>query len=217
MSIAHLFGAVVGAAHAAIEALTALLTPVAGSLAAALAIILFTLLVRLAISPLTYLQARAGRRRAALAPHLAKLRAKHRDDPAKLAEQTLALHRENGVSPFAGLLPGLVQAPFFMVMYRVAWHAPAGAVLGVPLTAHLAAGLPVFAVLLVVAALLAWLSARRMRELPDQPAVLRLLPWLTVLTVGWLPLAGSLYLVTSTAWTAFESAIWRRPVLTGNS
>jgi YidC/Oxa1 family membrane protein insertase len=33
-----------------------------------------------------------------------------------------------------------------------------------------------------------------------------------VLTVGWLPLAGALYLITSTAFTVFEQAFWRRPV-----
>jgi YidC/Oxa1 family membrane protein insertase len=47
--------------------------------------------------------------------------------------------------------------------------------------------------------------------------LLRYLPYLTVLTVAWLPLAGALYLVTSTTWTAIEQAFWRRPVLTGNS
>jgi YidC/Oxa1 family membrane protein insertase len=28
--------------------------------------------------------------------------------------------------------------------------------------------------------------------------------------VAYLPLAGAIYLVTSTAWTAVEQAIWRR-------
>jgi YidC/Oxa1 family membrane protein insertase len=46
---------------------------------------------------------------------------------------------------------------------------------------------------------------------------LRVVPFLTVLTVAWLPLAGALYLVTSTSWTAAEQAFYRRPVLTGNS
>jgi YidC/Oxa1 family membrane protein insertase len=216
MSISGVFGAVVGAAHSAIEGLAALLTPAAGSLAVALAIVLFTLLVRLSISPLTYVQVRGERRRATLAPHLEKLRAKHRDDPAALATATMALHREHGISPFAGLVPGLVQAPFFMVMYRVAAQAPAGTVFGVPLTAHVVAGLPVFAVLLVAAIALAWWSSRRARGLTGPAALMRCLPYATVLMVAWLPLAGALYLVTSTAWTALEHAVWRRPVRTGN-
>jgi YidC/Oxa1 family membrane protein insertase len=211
MSIFRVFGALVHAAHSAIVGLASLLTPLTGSISVALAIVLFTLIVRLAITPLTYLQIRSGRRREALAPELAALREKHAKDPATLATETLALHRANGIGPFAGLVPGLVQAPFFMVMYRVAYHAPAGALFGVPLSAHLAAGLPIFAVLLAVALVVAWRSSRRLT------AFLRLLPFLTVLTVAWLPLAGALYLVTSTTFTAFEQAFWRRPVLTGNS
>lgn len=211
MSIFQVFGAVVGAAHRAIEGLTSLLNPLAGGFSVALAIVLFTLLVRLAISPLTYLQIRSGRRRQALDPQLASLREKHAGDPSTLATETLALHRANGISPFAGLLPGLIQWPFFMVMYRVAYHAPAGALFGVPLGAHLAAGWPVFAVLLVIAGVVAWLSSRRLTSF------LRVVPFLTVLTVAWLPLAGALYLVTSTSWTAAEQAFYRRPVLTGNS
>jgi YidC/Oxa1 family membrane protein insertase len=205
MSIFQVFGAVVGAAHSAIEGLVSLGLPVA------LAIVVFTVLVRLAISPLTYFQIRSGRRREALTPALAALREKHAGDPSALATETLALHRAHGISPFAGLLPGLLQWPFFMVMYRVAYHAPAGALFGVPLSAHLARGLPVFAVLLLIAGVVAWMSSRRLTSF------LRVMPFLTVLTVAWLPLAGALYLVTSTTWTAFEQAFWRRPVLTGNS
>lgn len=211
MSILHAFGAVVGAAHSAIVALAAALAPLAGDLSVALAIVVFTLLVRLAISPLTYLQVRSARRREALAPELAALREKHSGDQAALAAATLAVHRANGISPFAGLLPGLLQWPFFMVMYRVAYRAPAGAVFGVPLSAHVAAGWPVFVVLLVLAGLVAWYSSRRLTSF------LRVMPFLTVATVAWLPLAGSLYLVTSTAFTAFEQAFWQRTVLTGNS
>lgn len=204
----------ISAAHAAIAFLTDLLTPVAGGLAAAAAVVAFTLLVRLLISPITYLQVRGERRRAALAPQLAELREKHADDPAALLGATFALQRANGVGMLSSFLPMLAQAPFFMLMYRVAMTAPAGAVLGVPLGAHLAAGLPVFAVLLAIAAGLARWSSRRMPA--DSPGVLRLLPYLTVLGVAWMPLAGALYLVTSTAWTALEHAVLRRPVTTGN-
>jgi YidC/Oxa1 family membrane protein insertase len=164
MSLFAAFDAAVGVAHSTIESLAALLTPIAGGTAAAVAIVLFTVAVRLLISPLSYLQIRGERRRAALAPRLADLQRKHRDDPASLASETLALYRANGASPLAGLLPGLAQAPFFMIMYRVALEAPAGSFLGVPLSAHVFAGLPAFAVLLAIAIVLAWLSSRRIRR-----------------------------------------------------
>ncbi|GIF24715.1 YidC/Oxa1 family membrane protein insertase [Actinoplanes tereljensis] len=214
MFISDAFGAVVGAAHSAIEALATLLTPAAGSLATAAAIIVFTLLVRVLISPITYLQVRGERRRAALNPEIEKLREKHGDDPMTLATESLALRRANGINPFAAFLPALAQAPFFMIMYRVAMNAPAGAVFGVPLTAHLIAGLPVFAVLIAIAVLIGRWSSRRMP--PEAPRLLRVMPYLTVLAVAWLPLAGALYLVTSASWTALEHAVLRKPVTTGN-
>jgi YidC/Oxa1 family membrane protein insertase len=167
-------------------------------------------------------QARSARRGAALAPQLAALRERHRDDPVLLATETLALQRAHGAGPFAALLPALAQAPFFMLMYHLVQPGPgtatgvlAGQLFGVPLTAHLA-GLPVFAALLVLATGLAWWSARRSRRLLPPgggllPVLAGVLPFLTVVMVAWLPLAGGLYLVTSAAWTALEQAVWRRP------
>lgn len=224
MSFSAALDAVLGLAHSALEALATLLTPLAGGLAAPLAIIAFTIAIRLAISPLSWLQARSARRGAALAPQLAVLRDKHRDDPVLLATETLALQRAHGAGPGAALLPALAQAPFFLLMYQLVQPGPGvpagvlgGQLFGVPLTAHLAGGLPVFAGLLAVALLLAWWSARRARRTMTGPGplprILAALPFLTVAMVAWLPLAGGLYLVTSTAWTALEQAIWRRPAV----
>jgi YidC/Oxa1 family membrane protein insertase len=218
MSIFAIPHAIVGAAHSAITSLAGLFVPIAGGAAAALAIVVFTLLIRLLISPLTYQQVRAQRRQATLAPEIEKLREEHGKDQMALATETLALQRAAGISPFAAILPALAQAPFFMVMYRVALRAPAGALMGVPLTAHLAAGLPVFAVLLALSAALAWWSSRRMISAVTTGSVglLKYLPYLSVLAVAWMPLAGGIYLVTSTAWTAVEQAVYRRPVTSGN-
>jgi YidC/Oxa1 family membrane protein insertase len=238
MSISAALDAVVGVAHSALEGLATLLTPAAGGFAAALAIVLFTVAVRLLISPLTWLQACSARRGAALAPQLAALRERHRDDPVRLATETLAIQRAHGASPFAAILPALAQAPFFMLMYHLvqpAAGAPtgvlAGQLFGVGLTAHLAAGLPVFTGLLVLATLLARWSSRRARLLlsasgtaPDPaqpgasllPRIMGALPYLTVVMIAWLPLAGGLYLLTSAAWTALEQAIWRRPAPADN-
>ena len=230
MSFSAALDAVLGVAHSALESLATLLAPVTGELSAALAIVAFTVAVRLLISPLTWLQARSARRGAALAPRLAELRERHRDDPLLLATETLALQRANGAGPFAALVPALAQAPFLMLMFHLVQPGPGtpagvlgGHLFGVPLTAHLGAGLPVFAGLLVLATGLAWWSAQQARRLMPAPAdpaqpgaallprIVGLLPYLTVVMVAWLPLAGGLYLVTSAAWTALEQAVRRRP------
>ncbi len=275
MSISAAFGAVVGVAHSALEHLATVLTPFVGGLAGALAIVVFTLLVRLLISPLTYLQVRAERRRAALAPQLEELRRKHGDDRVALATETLGRQRAAGVGPFVSLLPGLAQTPFFMIMFRLVRPAAAvvtgvlaGVLFGVPLTAHIfasASGAAVFATLLALGVALARWNSRRLRQAqiaavdnaaklsdprakvapPNQgrgapapargakPArgtahtpgegvtagFARVMPWMPYLTVAVmasLPLAGAIYLLTSTAWTALEHAIWRRPITISN-
>ena len=191
MSILSLFDAAVGAAHS----LIAMLPP------PAVGIIVFTIAVRLLISPLTYLQVRGERRRAALAPRMRELREKYRDDPLTLAGETLAMQRAAGAGPIAGLLPALAQAPFFLLMFRVTAGFTVGGGWWLPM------------LLVVLAAALAWWSARRMRRVAVEPVPrwLTLLPYLTVAAVVVLPAAGGVYVVSSAAWTALEHAVWRRP------
>ncbi|MFI7213943.1 YidC/Oxa1 family membrane protein insertase [Micromonospora maritima] len=216
------------------------LAPLAGGAATAAAIVLFTAGVRLLISPLTVAQVRGERRRAALAPEVRDLQRRYADDPTRLQSELFALYRRAGASPVAGCLPALLQAPFFLVMYRLFATGDGAPELlgerlaGVPLGWHLGDGLAgpvplVFGVLLTVLLALAWWSSRRARraaaatgtvagapvEGPGAAVLGRLLPLLpfgTVLVALVVPLAAVLYLVTTTAWTAVEQAVLRRPV-----
>lgn len=241
LAFAPLDGAV-GAASTVLSLFTAAAAPVAGPHAAALAIVALTVAVRLLISPLTYLQVRGERHRAALAPRLRELRRRHRHDPAALREQTMALYRTEGVNPMGGCLSALLQAPLFLVMFRLTAYPPPGSdtlaatLFGVPLGHQVAAGLageltggltgavlPVFGALFVVLATLAWWLSRRMRRTAaaamdaDSPAaaafsrVVPLLPYGVLVIAAVMPLAVGLYLVATTAWTALEHAVLRRP------
>ncbi|WP_329014102.1 YidC/Oxa1 family membrane protein insertase [Micromonospora rifamycinica] len=220
------------AAGSVVGWLAELLTPLAGGAATAAAIVAFTIVVRLLISPLTVAQVRAERRRAALAPQLRQLRQRYAGDPATLQSEVFALYRRAGASPVAGCLPALLQAPFFLVMYRL-FGTGDGAVglldarlAGVPLGWHLGDGLSpsvllVFGVLLATLAGLATVLSRRAAAsaaVPgDQPGaallarVLPLLPYGTVLLALVVPLAAVLYLVTTTGWTVAEQVLLRRP------
>src|SRR5579859_2078443 len=77
---------------------------------AALAIVVCTALLRALLLPFTFRVIRGERARAALAPQIQALQRKHGKDPRRFAEELTALHRQAGVSPYAGLLPGLLQA-----------------------------------------------------------------------------------------------------------
>ncbi|MEV3872592.1 membrane protein insertase YidC [Streptomyces sp. NPDC049906] len=95
------------------------LEPLAGGWATAAAIVLFTALVRLLVHPLSRAAARGQRARAALAPRIAALRTRHRRDPDRLRRALTELHAETKVSPLAGCLPSLLQAPAFFLLYHV--------------------------------------------------------------------------------------------------
>ena len=123
------------------------------------------------------------------------------------------------MSPFAGFLPLLAQAPFFLVTYRL-FLSPTIAgtpnallhakLFGAMLSTHLlTGGHPlVFLPLLVLLAVLAWITRRRVR---GQGGLAPWLPFTTMISATFLPLAAVLYL-TTTAWTVAENGLLRRDV-----
>jgi YidC/Oxa1 family membrane protein insertase len=87
------------------------------------AVILVSLVVRLALLPLTL---RLARRAAAhrqrlqdLKPELERLQRRYADDPSALWRETAAFYRNRGVKQvdMAGMLGGLAQAPVFIALY----------------------------------------------------------------------------------------------------
>ncbi|MEV3971072.1 YidC/Oxa1 family membrane protein insertase [Streptomyces sp. NPDC050698] len=102
-----------------VEHLADLLQPLFGASAAAASIVLFTALVRLLVHPLSRAAARGQKARTALQPKIAELRRKHGKNPEKLQKAVLELHAEEKVSPLAGCLPGLLQAPAFFLLYHL--------------------------------------------------------------------------------------------------
>ncbi|WP_051796625.1 membrane protein insertase YidC [Streptomyces sp. NRRL S-87] len=111
-----------------VDLLARLLDPLLGASATAAGIVLLTLLVRAGLHPLTRAAFRGERARAALAPRVAELRKRYAGPKhaERLRRELTSLHAEAKVSPFAGLLPMLVQLPVFFVMYRVFSSAEVG-------------------------------------------------------------------------------------------
>ncbi len=83
------------------------------------AIIGLTILVRLAVFPLTVKQVRSMQAMARLQPEVKKLQAQHRGDRQKLNEEMMKFYQANKVNPASGCLPLLIQAPIFLVLFRV--------------------------------------------------------------------------------------------------
>ncbi len=102
--------ALLAAATAALAVLGTVVTP--GG-----AVVLVTVAIRAALIPAGISIARAERARRRLAPRLAELQKRWRGNPERLRRETLALYAAEKVSPFAGCLPALGQAPVLTLQY----------------------------------------------------------------------------------------------------
>ncbi len=86
-------------------------------------IILFTLLVKLVLFPLSYKGMMSMQKLKDLAPKMKELKEKHKGDPAKLNAQMMEMYKKNGANPMGGCLPLLLQIPVFFALYRVLLNA----------------------------------------------------------------------------------------------
>lgn len=89
-----------------------------------LAIIILTILTNILFLPLTKASFMSMRRMQLVQPETLKLRAKYKDNPAKLNEETMALYKKHKVNPMGGCLPMLLQMPIFMGLYVSLSKAP---------------------------------------------------------------------------------------------
>ncbi len=80
-------------------------------------IIVLTILVKLALWPLTAQATRSQKKMQALQGPLAKLREKHKGSPQKLNQEMMKFYKEHKVNPFAGCWPILIQIPIFLGMF----------------------------------------------------------------------------------------------------
>ncbi len=84
-----------------------------------LAIILLTVLVNLAMFPLTLKQTRSMKAMQEIQPLVKDLQKKYKDDRQQLNEEMVALYKEKGVNPAAGCLPMIIQLPIWFSLFRL--------------------------------------------------------------------------------------------------
>jgi YidC/Oxa1 family membrane protein insertase len=82
-------------------------------------IVALTVIVRVAMIPLTVKQQQSFRAMQALQPEIKKLQAKYKNDRQKLNEEMMAFYKENKVNPFGSCLPLIIQLPIFFALYVV--------------------------------------------------------------------------------------------------
>ena len=82
-------------------------------------IIVFTLLVKFAMFPLTIKQQRSLKKTQMIQPKLTQLQEKYKYDQQKLSIEMQKLYKEEGVNPMGGCLPLLIQFPILIALYNI--------------------------------------------------------------------------------------------------
>ena len=82
-----------------------------------LAIVVFTIITRLLLYPLTAQSLRSSKAMQQLQPELKALQEKYKDDREKLAQEQMAMYRQYGINPLGGCLPMIIQMPIFFALY----------------------------------------------------------------------------------------------------
>lgn len=87
-------------------------------LALGIAIIIFTILIKLAMSPITYKSFLSQAKMKVLRPEITELGEKFKKDPMKKQQETMKLYNKAGVNPMAGCIPALIQLPFMYASFQ---------------------------------------------------------------------------------------------------
>lgn len=94
-----------------------------------LAIILMTIIIKLALYPLTKKQIESTKAMMEIQPLMKELQVKYKDDKERLNQELAKLYQSRGVNPLAGCLPLVVQMPIlFAIFYGIrdfAYEGPA--------------------------------------------------------------------------------------------
>jgi YidC/Oxa1 family membrane protein insertase len=82
-----------------------------------LAIIALTIVVNVAMYPLTMKQVRATKAMQAIQPKLAELKKKYGKDKERMGREQMKLYKESGMSPAGCVVPMLVQMPIWIALF----------------------------------------------------------------------------------------------------
>mgnify|MGYP003604961100 FL=1 len=83
-----------------------------------IAIIVFTILIKIAMSPITFKSFLSQAKMKVLRPEITELNEKYGKDAMKKQQETMKLYNKAGVNPMAGCIPALIQLPFMYASFQ---------------------------------------------------------------------------------------------------
>jgi YidC/Oxa1 family membrane protein insertase len=140
-----------------------------------IAIILFTLIVRIVLIPLTVRQSRQMLKMTQLQPQLKELQEKYKNDRQQLSRATMDVYKTNGVNPIGCLGPLFIQFPIWIGLFQaVIQTLPSTPERLVGLSGHLYSWLPGVNDVIPINNTFLWLDLAQPDSLPVMPVLVGL-------------------------------------------
>jgi YidC/Oxa1 family membrane protein insertase len=83
------------------------------------AIIIFSILLKLLLNPLTASSMKSMRKMQALQPMMNEIKEKYKEDPQKMNQAVMNLYKEYKINPMGGCLPMLLQMPILYALWAI--------------------------------------------------------------------------------------------------
>jgi len=188
-------------------------------------IIIFSVLVKVVLWPLTRKSQIAMKKMAALKPELEALKEKHAKNPQALNAAMMALYKERGVNPAAGCIPMVLQMPILYGLFIVfrstiefrqapffGWISD----LSQPdFMFHLPFSIPLYGsgvgLLPIVMGVSQFFMSKATLTDPNQKAMLYIMPVMMVLLFNNFPSGLSLYYTLFNVWAIVEQRLIKLP------
>lgn len=185
-----------------------------------LAIIIFTVIIRLLLLPLTFKQQKSMAEMQMVTPLLQELQTKYADDPQRLNAEMTKFYAEHKFNPLAGCLPMLVQMPIFFALCSVLRdHVPADASFygilpslannagGILATAGFGAAIP-YIIFVILFGILTFLPMYLQQNSNSMTKGMGAFMTIMMFFVGWSSPAGVvLYWVVSSGWGVVQQQL----------
>ena len=84
-----------------------------------LSILLFTLLTKIILFPLTWMQIKSTEKMKQIQPKIQKITDKYKNDKQKQAEELTKIYSANKINPIGGCVPLLIQLPIIIAMFAI--------------------------------------------------------------------------------------------------
>ena len=185
-----------------------------------MAIVGLTVVIRLAILPLTFKQVRSMQALQRLAPEMKRIQERYKEDKKRQQQEIMRFYQEHQVNPLASCFPLLLQLPFFVSLYQLQQsphfknEVHGAGFLFIPNLTKSVTNHPAVLVTLIViyvgtqlgASLVTMVNAQD----PNQRRIMLALPFIFVFVIIRFPAGLIVYWITTNVWTIGQQLAVKR-------